>query len=116
MKKSFVMILWLSLIASLLVGCQKSTPHDGNAEFIVITIGETITEEFDVVGITALEMLRKNHGIKTSFGFAIKCIDDVCAESGYWWSMYVNGKKSSIGPQSYIVKDNDKIELILSKK
>ena len=96
----------------MLVGCQKSTQHDGNAELIVITIGETITEEFDVVGITALEMLRKNHGIKTSFGFAIKCIDDVCAESGYWWSMYVNGKKSSIGPQSYIVKDNDKINLI----
>lgn len=73
-------------------------------------------EDFDTIGYAALEMLQKSHDVKMAFGFAIRCIDDVCAESGYWWPMYINGKKASIGPQSYIVKDNDKVEFILSKK
>ena len=61
-------------------------------------------------------MLQKEHEIKLTYGNAIKCIDNVCAESGYWWPLYVNGKKSSIGVQRYIVEDNDKIEIVLSKK
>ncbi len=83
---------------------------------MIKTIGNTTTENFDTVGYTALEMLRKNHEIKTSFGFAVRCIDDVCATAGYWWPMHVNGEKSSIGPQSYIVKSNDKIEFVFSEK
>ena len=111
-RRSFALLLLLSLIA----GCQKSIQVDGKAELVIKTIGNTTTEAFDTVGYAALEMLQKNHDIGTSFGFAIKCIDDVCAESGYWWPMYINGEKASIGPQSYIVKDNDKIEFVLSKK
>lgn len=114
MKNSFALILLLSL----LIGCQKNTQEfsEGKAELVIKTIGSTMIENFDEVGLTALEILQRNHDIKTSFGFAIKCIDNVCAESGYWWSMSVNGEKSSIGPQSYIVKNNDKIEFILSKR
>ena len=99
-----------------MAGCQKSIQVDGKAELLVKTIGNTTTEAFDTVGYTALDMLQKNHDIKTSFGFAIRCIDNVCVEGGYWWPMHINGEKASIGPQSYIVKDNDKIEFILSKK
>ncbi len=100
-----------------MAGCQQSKSNEnGSAELVIKTIGNTTTENFDSVEYTALEMLQKNHDIKASFGFAIKCIDDVCAESGYWWPMYINGEKASIGPQSYIVKDNDKIEFVLSKK
>ena len=100
----------------MLIGCQKSAPREGNAELIIKTIGETIIEEFDVVGISALEMLQKNHEVKLTYGKSIKCIDNVCAESGYWWPLDVNGKKSSLGAQSYIVKNSDKIEFVLSKR
>jgi len=30
--------------------------------------------------------------------------------------LYVNDKKSSLGAQSYIIKNNDKIEFILGKR
>ena len=99
-----------------MAGCQKSIQVDGKAELVIKTIGNTTTEAFDTVGYTALDMLQKNHDIKTSFGFAIRCIDNVCVEGGYCWPMHINGEKASIGPQSYIVKDNDKIEFVLSKK
>ena len=99
-----------------MAGCQENRAVNGSAELVIRTIGNTTTEAFDTVGYTALEMLRKSHDVKMAFGFAVRCIDDVCAESGYWWPMHINGEKASIGPQSYIVKDNDKIEFVLSKK
>ena len=101
---------------SLIAGCQENRAVNGSAELVIKTIGNTTTEAFDTVGYAALKMLQKNHDVKTAFGFAIRCIDDVCVEGGYWWPMYVNGEKASIGPQSYIVKDDDKVEFILSKK
>ena len=112
MKKSFVLILLLSLIVS----CQKSSLVEGKAQLTIKTIGNTTIEEFDSVGYTALEMLQKNHDVKFAYGSLIKCIDNVCAESGYWWPLYVNGKKASLGVQSYIVKNNDKVEFVLGKK
>ncbi len=99
-----------------MAGCRENSIADGSAELVIKTIGNTTTESFDTVGYTALEMLQRNHEINIEFGFAIRCIDNVCAEGGYWWPMNINGKKASIGPQSYIVKDNDKIEFVLSKK
>ena len=103
---------------SLLVSCQKSnlSLSEGKAELVIKTIGNTTIEEFDKVGYTALEMLQINHDVKLTYGNVIKCIDNVCAQSGYWWPLYVNGKKASVGAQSYIVKNNDKVELVLSKK
>ena len=103
---------------SLLVSCQKSnlSLNEGKAELVIKTIGSTEVEKFDKIGYTALEMLQTNHDVKLTYGNAIKCIDDICAQSGYWWPLDVNGKKASLGVQSYIVKNNDKIEFVLSKK
>ena len=113
MRGIFAAILLLILAA----GCQQNKSNEiGNAELVIKTIGNTTTEAFDTVGYTALDMLQRNHDAKVAFGFAIRCIDNVCAESGYWWPTYINGEKASIGPQSYIVKDNDQVEFILSKK
>src|SRR3989344_319822 len=113
MKKSFAMLILIILLA----GCQESPKlSEGKAELVVKTIGNTATESFDKVGMTALEMLKAKHDIKFAYGSSIECIDDVCTESGYWWPLYVNGKKASQGAEYYIVKDNDKVEFILSKK
>ena len=113
MKKSFVILILIVLLA----GCQKNQlSEDGKAQLTIKTIGVTTVENFESVGYTVVEMLQRNHKIKISFGNSIGCIDDVCATSGYWWPLYVNDKKSSIGPQSYIVKNNDKIEFVLSEK
>ena len=107
------------LLLSLTAGCQsinQQSAENGKATLIIKTIGNTTTEDFDRVGMTALQMLQEKHKTKSSFGFAVRCVDDVCAEGGYWWPMYVNGELSSVGSQSYIVKNNDKIEFVLSKK
>lgn len=105
------------ILTVLLIGCQKNTAlSEGKAELVIKTIGNTTTEKFDRVGMTALEMLKSGHNVKFSYGNLIKCIDNVCAESGYWWPLYVNGKKASLGAESYIVKNNDKVEFVLSKK
>ena len=105
------------ILIILLVSCQKSTKlSEGKAELIVKTIGNTTTERFDTIGFTALEMLKSKHDLEFAYGNTIKCIDNVCAQSGYWWPFSVNGKKVSQGAEYYIVKDNDKVEFVLSKK
>ena len=113
------MLLLLSLIA----GCQQNSGSqpsnqlvEGFAELKVKTIGNTTIGMFDGVGYTALDMLEAVHKVELNYGGSIKCIDNVCAEAGYWWPMYINGKKSSLGPKSYIVKNNDKVEFVLSKE
>jgi hypothetical protein len=103
-------------LLSLIAGCEESRVTSGTAELTIITIGYTTVEIFDTVGYTALEMLQKNHEVKSEFSFAVRCIDGVCSEGGYWWPLRVNGEKASVGPQSYIVEDKDKIEFVLSKK
>lgn len=105
------------ILAILLTSCQKSPKlTEGKAELVVKTIGSTTTENFDKVGMTALEMLKASHDVKFAYGSLIECIDNVCAESGYWWPLHVNGKTASQGAEYYIVKDKDKVEFILSKK
>ena len=115
MKKIFVILILIVLLA----GCQKNSQQsevDGKAQLTIKTIGVTTVENFESVGYTAAEMLQRNHKIKISFGNSIGCIDDVCATSGYWWPLYVNGEISSLGPQNYVVKNNDEIEFVLSEK
>ena len=105
------------ILVVLLAGCQKSPKlSEGKAELAIKTIGNTTIENFDKVGMTALEMLKVRHDVKFAYGSLIECIDDVCAESGYWWPLHINGKKASQGAEYYIVKDKDEVEFILSKK
>mgnify|MGYP001575713070 CR=1 FL=1 len=89
---------------------------DGFAELKIKTIGNTALENFDSIGYTALEMLQVNHKVELNYAGSIRCIDGICGKSGYWWPMSVNGKKASLGPKSYIVKNNDRIEFELSKE
>lgn len=81
-----------------------------------MSLGKTTTEIFNQTGITALELLKINHKVKLIYGNTIKCIDDICAESGYWWPLYINNKKASLGAHYYKIKGNDEIEFRLSKK
>ena len=107
---------------SLITGCQQNSSQPSNhlikgfAELKVKTIGNTTIDEFNEVGYTTLEMLQMKHDVELTYSGSIKCIDNVCAAGGYWWPMYINGKKSSLGPKSYIVKNNDKVEFVLSKE
>ena len=119
MKKNFAIILLLSLIA----GCQQNEKSqsgnqaiEGFAELKIRTIGSTTIENFDSIGYTALEMLQKKHDVELNYAGSIKCIDGICGESGYWWPMSVNGKTSSLGPKSYIVRNNDRIEFEFGKQ
>ena len=98
---------------SAILGSSQQS-NKGFAKLQIKTIGNTTIETFDSIGYTAMEMLRKNHKVELSYWESVKCIDDVCASSRYWWPMSVNGKKSSIGPRSYVVRNNDVVEFALS--
>jgi hypothetical protein len=95
---------------------KNQQPKDGNVTLVVKSIGKTTKEVYNISGITALRLLRNKHDVKLTLSKSVKCIDDVCAESGYWWPMYVNGKKVSLGVNSYKVKRGDNIEFIISKR
>ncbi len=95
---------------------KKQQPKDGNVSLVVKSIGKTTKEVYNVSGITALRLLKNKHDVELTLSKAVKCIDEVCAEAGYWWPMYVNGKKASLGVSAYEVKRGDKIEFVISKR
>ncbi len=105
---------------------QKSTISDrlqkNNNSYValkIISIGNTIEEHYDIksTNITALQLLKNKHNVTLNLGDnAVKCIDNVCAESGYWWPMYVNEKISTLGVNNYHVKRSDSIEFRFAKK
>jgi len=59
----------------------------------IVSIGNTTTERFDVTKATALSLLGYRHGVETTYGNYVSCIDKVCANKEYKWDFYVNGKK-----------------------
>ncbi|MBI2654208.1 DUF4430 domain-containing protein [Candidatus Woesearchaeota archaeon] len=96
---------------------QKSINVQSQAnevKLIVTSIGSKI-EETHPTGKTALNLLAVNHNITLKNTF-IECIDNVCADSGYWWKFSVNEKESSESAHFYKVKDGDTIEFRFAKK
>ncbi len=83
---------------------------------IITTLGKTSTERFDVSVSTALDLLKAKHDVKTTSDYYIKCIDDVCTGSEYFWSFYVNGKMFPKSASTYQVKRGDIIEFRFGKR
>ena len=81
---------------------------------VIRTLGNTTEEKLDINGLNALEMLKKNHDIKVTESWPnkfIKCIDDVCAKSEFWWQFSVNGKLTLKSLDNYYPKGGDVILL-----
>lgn len=104
------------LLASLagLRSLEEKKSYQGKAILIIRTIGNTTQEKSDINGLSALEMLQKNHNIKVTESWPnkfIKCVDDVCAKGGFWWQFFVNGKLVLKSLDKYYPKDGDIISL-----
>ena len=121
MKKIFVLISLVSmvLIASL-VGLRNSgnsgekSSYHGKATLVIRTLGNTTEEKLDINGLNALEILQQNHNIEVTESWPnkfIKCIDDVCAKSEFWWQFFVNGKLTLNSLDKYYPKGGDIISL-----
>ena len=106
------------MLALILAGLrlQKSSIRTtGEARLVVTSIGSKSEENYKIDKTTALNLLREKHNATLKHAF-IECIDNVCADSGYWWLLLVNGKESSESAFSYYVKGGDIIEFRFSKK
>ena len=112
MKKIYAILL----LAALMAGCIKNSHNTGVAVIKISTIGKESEENVNATGITAIELLREKHEVKTNYGDYVECIDGVCAEKDYMWTFYLNTEKSTVGASEYIVNNNDLIEWRFDKK
>jgi len=109
-------------IVLLSAGCQEEKLQKNNDDYValkIVSIGNTTEEHYDIKStkVTALQLLKNKHNVTLNLGgSAVKCIDHICAKSGYWWPMYVNGKISTLGINNYHVKRGDRIEFKFAKK
>jgi hypothetical protein len=103
-----------------LIGCQKETDdqiNGGNVTLIIKSLGTTKTERFKFSSGTPLEVVKYNHRVKTVLNDNfIECIDDVCADGGYWWLFYVNNKTINYGVKRYNLIDGDVILFEFNKQ
>ena len=118
MKKIFVLMLLISLVLlAVLTGLrslEKQSLSRGKITITISTIGSTSSEEHKIDGLTALDIISKNHAIetiKTGSNEMVKCIDNVCAKNSYWWKFFANEKLSLISIDKYYPKDKDVILL-----
>jgi len=79
----------------------------------IASVGRTIHENYIARGVSALDLLSKNHNVSGSN--YITCIDNVCGGNDYSWYFYVNGKLSPVSAKSYTIVGNEKIEFRLEK-
>jgi hypothetical protein len=106
------MVLAASLIG--LKSLEEKKSYQGKATLVIITLGETIQEEVDIKGLSALDILNKNHDIKTLQTLTSKritCIDGVCAKNEFWWKFLVNEQLVLSSVDKYYPKDEDTILL-----
>ena len=82
---------------------------------IVTSIGSKSEKSYQPDGLTALNLLAANHNVTLNHNF-IECVNNICADSGYWWKFLVNGKESPVGANFYKVGDGDSIEFRFGKK
>lgn len=98
----------LSLIG--LRSLEEKSSHQGKATLVIVTLGETIQEEFDVGDLSVLDIINKNHDTKileTPISKRLTCIDDVCAKGGFWWQFFVNGEPVLSSVDKYYPKNGD---------
>ncbi len=118
MKKTFVLIFLISmvLLASLigLRNLEEKKNYLGKATLVIITLGETIQEEVDIGGLSVLDILNKNHDIKTlqtPTSKRLTCIDGVCAKNEFWWQFFVNEELVLSSIDKYYPKEGEIILL-----
>ncbi len=65
--------------------------------------------------MSALELIKQRHNVETSLNKQfVKCIDNICVENEYGWSLFVNDKYINYGVNAYKVKRGDKIKFEFS--
>ncbi len=118
MKKTFVLIFLISmvLLASLigLRNLEEKKNYQGKATLVIITLGDTIQEEVDIGGLSVLDILNKNHDIKTlqtPTSKRLTCIDGVCAKNEFWWQFFVNEELVLSSIDKYYPKEGEIILL-----
>ncbi|MEM3370247.1 MAG: DUF4430 domain-containing protein [Candidatus Woesearchaeota archaeon] len=117
-KKLILILIVLNLLIS--SGCSKRiTSKSGEATLIIVTIGNTTRESFTTSEQNALQVLASLHRVKTqsysNLGIFIKCIDEVCSDSKYFWAFYINGRLASESASAYTPKAGDTIEFRYQK-
>ena len=108
----------LALIIAGLNLKEASNENPGNkavVNLIVTSIGSKSEKNYQPHGLTALNLLAINHNVTFKHNF-IECVNNICADSGYWWKFLVNGKESPVGANFYKVWDGDAIEFRFAKK
>lgn len=69
-------------------------------------------------GQSAMDVLEATHQVESKeysgLGKMVLSIDGKAADSKHFWEFFVNGKSSSVGASSYVLKAGDKIEWKLS--
>jgi|TARA_Y100000310_G_C20644838_1_gene795983 hypothetical protein len=106
------MVLLVSLIG--LRNLEEKKNYQGKATLVIITLGETIQEEVDIGGLSVLDILNKNHDIKTlqtPTSKRLTCIDGVCAKGGFWWQFFVNEELVLSSVDKYYPKEGEIILL-----
>ena len=81
---------------------------------MIITLGDTVQERVDVGDVSVLDILDKNHDIKTlrtPTSERLTCIDGVCAKGDYWWQFFVNEELVLKSVDTYYPKDGDELLL-----
>ncbi|MDP6600466.1 MAG: DUF4430 domain-containing protein, partial [Candidatus Woesearchaeota archaeon] len=71
-------------------------------------------EEVDIGGLSVLDILNKNHDIKTlqtPTSKRLTCIDGVCAKGGFWWQFLINGELVLSSVDKYYPKEGEIILL-----
>ncbi len=96
---------------------ERKVQHEGG--FVTLTIksiGNTTIEYYNGSGSNPLQLLKIKHNVETTLNKQfVKCIDNVCAENEYSWSLFVNDKYINYGVNAYKVKRGDTILFEFSK-
>ncbi len=121
MKLVYATALLLGLIAaSILIGYYlegNKQPKEGNVTLVIDILGSQKTERFKFSTSTPLAILKYNHTVKTVLNNNfIECIDEVCADSNYWWLFKVNDKTTNYGVKGYRLSDKDTISFEFTRK
>jgi hypothetical protein len=93
---------------------EEKRSYQGEITLMILTLGDTIQEEADIDGLNVLDILNRNHNVKTLQTLTSKrltCIDAVCAKNEFWWKFFVNGKRILMSIDKYYPQDGDIILL-----
>ena len=87
--------------------------HDGNVQTVSNSQHQLTQISYNGQnGMNAYVLLQKHATVqakKYSFGYFVTSIDGVAGNGPKYWTFYVNGKEASVGANSYVTKNSDRI-------